>query len=295
MTKRMYKDAELTEETFNSDENTLLLYLQEINRIPLLSRAEEEKTSKLAAEGNEAAREKLINANLRFVVTIAKKYQGKGLPLEDIISEGNIGLLNAMKHFDATRGYRFLTYAVWWIRQCIVKALHEKGRLIRLPNNKTTDLSKIEMTRQVLQNEPGWQPGDETRNIARYLDITEERAQELINFSQDVVSLDDSISRGGYSLSLKDFVVDEYNHSPVEYATNSLLQDELETALGGLDTRAAEVIRCRFGLEETGSHTLKEVGNRYDLSRERVRQIEKRALLQLQHSAHSHRLESYIA
>ena len=295
MTKRKNRKADVHGETFDSEGNTLLLYLQEINRIPLLSKAEEEETAKLAAAGNKIAREKLVNSNLRFVIMVAKKFQGKGVPLEDLISEGNIGLLNALKHFDAKKGYRFITYAVWWIRQAVIKAIHEKGRMIRLPNNKSSELARLEKTRQVIQNEPGAKEDVEIRRIATFLDISPEKAADLMMFSQDVLSLDEPVSSSDFSMTIKDFIEDDFFNSPFEQAASSILKSELETALNGLEKRSAEVLRSRFGFGEAGPLTLKEVGIRYDLSRERVRQIEKRALAQLQRSPNSHKLESYIA
>jgi len=295
MTKKKYKKIDTAKRTFSAEENTLLLYLREIDKIPLLSKEEEEITASRAAKGDKAAREKLVNANLRFVIVVAKKYQGKGLPLEDLIGEGNIGLLNSIKNYDATKGYRFITYAVWWIRQAIIKAIHEKGRMIRLPSNKTCELTRIEKTRQVIQNEPGWKANAEIRKIAMFLGISEERALALMQMNQEVMSLEDPISHHGYPLTIKDIVEDVYYNSPVEHAVNSILRDELETILDGLDQRAADVIRCRFGLGETGPKTLKEVGTHYQLSRERIRQIEKRALGQIQHYCLENKLESYIA
>jgi len=277
------------------EENTLLLYLQEINRIPLLSKDEETEMAKLAAQGDKAARERLVTSNLRFVIMIAKKYQNKGLPLQDLISEGNIGLLNAVNHFDVEKGYRFITYAVWWIRQSIIKAIHEKGRMIRLPTNKTKELTNIEKARQVIQNEPNWNHETEIRETALFLDMSPEKAEKLMQIHQEVLSLEDPISKHGQSFTIKDFIEDEYHNSPVEHTTNKVLKDKLETVLNGLEKRSAEVLRSRFGLGDTGSLTLKEVGERYNLSRERVRQIEKRALTQLQRASCHHNLDSYIA
>jgi len=280
----------------HSDDNTLFLYFQEINRIPLLSKEEEEKTAILAAKGNKAAREKLVNSNLRFVIMIAKKYQGKGLLLEDLIGEGNLGLLKAAKHFDVTKGYRFITYAVWWIRQAIIKAIHEKGRMIRLPSNKNKDLVKIEKIREVFQNELGGKTDPELHEIALFLNMDPEKAEELINISHDVVSLDDPFSNTDSTTTIKDLIEDqENNKSPMENAIDSVLRDDVQKAVNSLGERAAEVLRDRYGLGDTGNLTLKEIGNRYDMSRERVRQIEKRALIQLQHSTHFKKLESYIA
>jgi len=244
-------------------------YLRDVNRIPMLSKDEELETAKLAAEGNKAAREKLVTSNLRFVIMMAKKYQGKGLPLQDLISEGNMGLLNAAKHFDVEKGYRFITYAVWWVRQAIVKAIYEKGRMIRLPVNKSRELITKAANRQ---------PEKDTRVYAN-----------------DVLSLDEPLSQNGDSSTLKDFVQDEFENSLLEKAANSILKDELETILGGLEERAAAVLRCRFGLGGMGPMTLQEIGERYHLTRERVRQIENRALTQIESTSKDHKLDNYIA
>jgi len=279
----------------NPESNSLLIYLQEINKIPLLSKDEEETTAALAAKGNSAARERLINANLRFVVSVAKKYQNRGLPLEDLISEGNMGLLNAAKHFDVEKGYRFITYAVWWIRQSIVKAIQEKGRMIRLPCNKANELIKLDKARQAIQNRPGLQNELDIREIADYLEIPQERAEGLMRISQDVIYLDDKVSNYDDSLATKDIIEDEYSRTPVDYAINSALRDELEELINGLEGRAADVIRSHYGLEGACPQTLKEIGEVYNLSKERVRQIEKRAMGQLQHSSNRNRLKSYIS
>jgi len=295
MTKRKTKKADAAEKNINSGENTLRMYLKEINRIPLLSKEEEERIARLAAAGNKEARERLVNSNLRFVVSIAKKYQGQGLPLEDLISEGNIGLLGAIKHFDVNKGYRFITYAVWWIRQAILKAIHEKGRMIRLPVNKTKELIKLKKSNMEYHNDAGSKHDDENRHSPMILDIAQKKAANLLHISQDVLSLEETSQSHLNSQSVKDYIEDDYYSSPVEQATNSILKEELETALEGLEERAADVIRCRYGLGNTVPMTLKEIGARYNLSRERVRQIEKRALLILQHSPDCSNLVNYIA
>jgi len=295
MAKKMKKKAIVNGGTFHTDENSFLLYLQEISRFPVLSKEEEEVTAKLVCQGDKAAREKLINSNLRFVIMVAKKYQGRGLPLEDLISEGNIGLISAVHHFDIRKGFRFITYAVWWIRQALIKAIHEKSRMIRLPSNKNTDLSKIEKTRQALMHEPGCKSDEEIRKIAQFLDMPIEKAVDLIQLDQDVLSLDDPFSNDGNTSAIKDFIQDDYLNSPIEQTMNKILREELEDILSCLEERASDVIHCRYGLGDTGPLTLKEVGARYNLSRERVRQIEKRALGQIQHSSRGRKLESYIA
>ena len=286
MTKKRKKSETTSRTSQGSDENTILLYLREINTIPLLSKEEEEKTARLAAQGNKAAREKLIRSNLRFVVSIAKKYQGKGIPLQDLISEGNIGLINAVNHFDVEKGFRFITYAVWWIRQAIFKAIYEKAGMIRQPvrkNKRTAKLRGIE------------QDGSGSRRSASLQETATDDLGYPINASQEVLSLDDPASSQGNSLTVKDFIECEYYMSPEEQAANLLLREDLEEALKGLEERSAEIIRCRFGLGGTCAMTLKEVGERYNLTRERIRQIEKRALDMLQCSVFCDKLNSYLA
>ena len=295
MTKTKSKKANAVGRPRNTEDNILRTYLREVNGVSLLKKEDEERIALLAVQGNKAARECLVSSNLRFVIMIAKKYQGKGLPLEDLIAEGNIGLMTAIDHFDINKGCRFITYAVWWIRQSIIKALHEKSRMIRLPSNKTNELMKIEKTRQVIGNELSAKNDTETNEIASFLDMPREKVEDLKTISQEVLSLDDPVSRTGDSLPIKEYVEDTMTKSPVEYAMDSALKDDLDKVLDGLGKRAAEVIRCRFGLGNTCPMTLKEIGNRYKLSRERVRQIEKRALIQLQSSGVRSKLEIYTA
>ena len=295
MTKKKNRKTNTFGASRGSETNSFSTYLREINRIPLLSKEEEAKVARLASLGNDAARERLITSNLRFVIMIAKRYQGKGLPLQDLISEGNIGLLIAANNFDVEKGCRFITYAVWWIRQTIIKAIHEKGRMIRLPSNKSIELTKIKKAWQIIQKEGGGTFGTEINDIALALDMSPEKTEDLISLNRQMLSLDDPIQKHRRPLAIKDVIEDEYSNCPVEHATNSLLRNELETAINGLEKRSAEVLRCRYGLGDIGPLTLEEVGSRYNISRERVRQIEKRALDQIQRSAQWKNINGFIA
>ena len=251
---------------FNPEENIINIYMRDLSKIPLLNKEEEEKLARLAADGNAAAREKLVKANLRFVISIAQKYRGQGLPLEDLISEGNIGLLTAVERFDIEKGYRFITYAVWWIRQSITKAINEKARMIRLPVSKKSELPQIDKT------------------------------SGLIQVKQDVLSLEDSIPmRHGNSLTRKDTIADESNKSPVEAMESDDLKRELNSIINSLGKRSAAIICGRYGLGNSGIKTLQELGETLNLSRERIRQLEKRALWKIQQSPKFAVLKSYIA
>ncbi|MDR0403638.1 MAG: RNA polymerase sigma factor RpoD/SigA [Treponema sp.] len=273
------------------DETTLALYLREINHIPLLSREEEDETAREAAAGNKKAQDKLVNANLRFVVNVAKKYQGQGLPLEDLISEGNIGLLNAVQRFDVDKGYHFISYAVWWIRQAILKAICEKSRMIRLPLNRVNELVQIEKVRKFVQD--GSEP--EVKEVARLLNMDQGKVTELLSISRDMISLENPVYAEKNSSSLGDFIEAEQYQSPDAHVVESALQDDIEMVLDTLDRKEAEVIRCRYGLGNKTPLSLKEIGERFNLTKERIRQIEKKALKRLQHPARRKVLETYVA
>ncbi|HOV39001.1 MAG TPA: RNA polymerase sigma factor RpoD/SigA, partial [Spirochaetales bacterium] len=200
-----------SEKSVSADENVLSLYLKEINKIPLLTREEEDRYARLAAQGDKDAREKLLKANLRFVVNVAKKYQNQGLPLSDLISEGNIGLINAIERYDVNKGYHFISYAVWWIRQAILKAICEKSRMIRLPLNRANELVQIEKARKLVQTSKT--EDSEIREIARMLNMEEDHVAELVNISRDLVSLEAPVYSEKDSSSLGDFVEDAgYKH-----------------------------------------------------------------------------------
>jgi RNA polymerase primary sigma factor len=269
------------------------MYLKEISRIPLLTREEEEEAVRAAVKGDIAARNKLVNANLRFVVNVAKKYQGHGLPLTDLISEGNIGLINAVERFDIDRGYHFISYAVWWIRQSILKALCDKPRLIRLPVHRIGDLVHIEKARKMLIGNGNTE--GEVREIAQMLGMDESHIQDMLAISRDLVSLEKPISTSMGTMPLGSFVVDSRYDSPDQAAMKKSLEDDIERILDTLDEKEAEIIRYRYGLGERIPMSLREIGDRFDLTKERSRQIEEKALSHLQHPSRSSKLEPYVA
>jgi RNA polymerase primary sigma factor len=269
------------------------MYLKEINRIPLLTREEEDVAAREAAKGSRAAQHKLVNANLRFVVNVAKKYQGQGLPLSDLISEGNIGLLNAIEHYDVDKGYHFISYAVWWIRQAILKAICEKSRMIRLPLNRANELVQIEKAKKCIQDSGNGEV--EIKEIGRLLSMDPEHVADIINISRDMVSLENPVYNERDSSTLGDFIEDEHYASPEKYATNAALHDDIETVLDTLNPKEADIIRYRFGLGEKAPMSLKEIGDYFNLTKERIRQIEKKALRRLQHPSRLRVLESYVA
>ena len=289
--ERMEKQ-EKERKSFNSEENVLSLYLKEINKIPLLSRLEEETLARSAAAGEQSAKDKLIRANLRFVVNVAKKYQNQGLPLADLISEGNIGLMNAIERFDVEKGYHFISYAVWWIRQAILKAICEKSRMIRLPLNRANELVQIEKVKKDLQNEQNIV--SETDAIAKKLDIDREHVADLINISRELISLDTPVYSEKDSSLLGDFVEDKGQHLPDDMVIESSLRDDINSILKTLSEKESEIIQYRFGLNGQRPMSLKEIGTKYKLTKERIRQIEKKAIKRLQHPSRSHMLRAYL-
>jgi RNA polymerase primary sigma factor len=275
------------------DENILSIYLKEINRIPLLSREEEDKYARAAAEGHKKAKEKLIRANLRFVVNVAKKYQNQGLPIADLISEGNIGLMNAIERYDVNRGYHFISYAVWWIRQAILKAICEKSRMIRIPLNRANELVQIEKARKALQCEQGTDP--EIHDIAKILDMDKNHVADLLNISRDLISLESPVNQDKDSSMVGDFIENSDYMSPDEMIIEKSLKDDINSILETLTEKEADILQYRFGLNGRRPMSLKEIGDKYRLTKERIRQIEKKALKRLQHPVRSQYLRSYIS
>jgi RNA polymerase primary sigma factor len=295
MTKTAKKKIQkvYVEKHTNSDENILSLYLKEINKIPLLTREEEDRYARLAAQGDKEARGKLLKANLRFVVNVAKKYQNQGLPLSDLISEGNIGLLNAIERYDVNKGYHFISYAVWWIRQAILKAICEKSRMIRLPLNRANELVQIEKARKLVQNSSKSEDA-EMKEIARLLNMDETHVADLVNISRDLVSLETPVYAEKDSSSLGDFVEDSGFKHPEEVVIHESLKEDINKILKTLSEKEAEIIQYRFGLNGRTPLSLKEIGEKYNLTKERIRQIEKKALKRMQHPSRSEILKAYL-
>lgn len=274
--------------------SVLELYLKDINKVPLLTREEETSLAIEAAKGNKAAKNKIVNANLRFVVNIAKKYQNHGLDLTDLISEGNIGLLVAIDKFDVTKGYHFISYAVWWIRQSILKAICEKSRSIRLPLNRANELVRIEHARKsIIGNKTMEQ---ELTEVAEMLNMDKDHVREMINISREMISLDAELSTPeNDKTSVGDFIEDTQSEKPEDKVVNDSLKEEINNVLHTLKPNEENVLRLRFGLNGEKPMSLKEVGDVCNLTKERIRQIEKHAILRMQHVTRARRLESYVS
>lgn len=276
------------------NENTILsTYLKEINKIPLLSREEEYDLAIKAVAGDKDAQDKMIKANLRFVVNVAKKYQNQGLPLMDLVSEGNIGLMNAVERFDATKGYHFISYAVWWIRQAILKAVCEKSRMIRLPLNRANELVQIDKARKEVDSSKGEE--NELREIAGLLNMSQDHVRDIINISRDMVSLDVPVFADRDGNTIGDFLEDSRYEQPEESMIENALRDDIDEVLATLTEKEARILRLRFGLNGNRAMSLKEIGDRFNLTKERIRQIEKKAIRRLQNPARMSRLEAYVA
>ena len=292
-TKKDRKTGYTSTSQSKDDENVLSMYLKEINRIPLLTREEEDKYARAAAQGDKSAKDKLVQANLRFVVNVAKKYQNQGLPLSDLISEGNIGLMNAIERFDVDKGYHFISYAVWWIRQAILKAICEKSRMIRLPLNRANELVQIEKVRKEIQGSKSEEA--EMKQIAETLNMDPDHVADLINISRDLISLETPVYQEKDSSMLGDFVEDEGYQHPDAAVIDGSLREDINRVLSTLSEKESEIVQYRFGLNGRSPLSLKEIGDRYNLTKERIRQIEKKALKRLQHPKRSARLESYLS
>lgn len=267
------------------------MYLKEIGKISLLSLEEELDLSKRAAEGDEIAKNILAEANLRLVVSIAKRYVGRNLSFLDLIQEGNIGLMKAVDKFDASKGFKFSTYATWWIRQAITRAIADQAKTIRVPVHMVETINKLKRIQRQITLELNREPTEE--ELAEKMGITVEKIREIFKISQDPLSLETPIGEEEDS-HLGDFIKDESNMSPEEYAINEVLKDDISLVLQTLTEREEEVLKLRFGLVDGTSRTLEEVGNIFNVTRERIRQIEAKALRKLRHPSRSRKLKEYL-
>ena len=283
-------DSEITKDININD--PVRMYLKEIGRISLLSPEEELELSEKVAAGDEDAKNKLAESNLRLVVSIAKRYVGRGLLFLDLIQEGNIGLMKAVDKFDSDKGYKFSTYATWWIRQAITRALADQARTIRVPVHMVETINKMSRIQRQLTLELNREPSEE--ELAKKMGISVEKVREVIKISQEPVSLETPIGEEDDS-HLGDFIKDESSMSPEEYATNEILKEEIKSVLMTLQVREQEVLELRFGLIDGTCHTLEEVGKKFNVTRERIRQIEAKALRKLRHPSRAKKLKDFLS
>ncbi len=286
--REAFQDADLNS---LAQSDSLRLYLREISRISLLTAAKEVYLAERAEQGDRDARNDLIEANLRLVVSIAKKYVGQGLSLEDLIGEGNIGLIRAVTKFDYRKGFRFSTYATWWIKQAITRSILEGTRVVRLPVYIMEEVMRVKRTTRQLYQELGREPT--TENIGERLGMTPDRVSELLIWAEKVFSLDAPLSEEEEN-TLGDIIEDTRERGPVEVADQHLLREEIRKVLNQLTVRERQVIELRFGLLDDHDHTLEEVGKKLKVTRERVRQIEERAIRKLRHPQASRILKDYL-
>ena len=289
------EDLENIEKSLSQDgvdlSDPVKMYLKEIGKVPLLDADKEMELSKRMAEGDERAKKRLVEANLRLVVNIAKKYMGKGLFFLDLIQEGNLGLMKAVSKFDYTKGYKFSTYATWWIRQAITRAIADQARTIRIPVHMVETIHKVtKVSRRMLQ-EQGREVSDE--EIAREMNMSADKVREIMKIAQDPISLETPIGEEEDS-HIGDFIEDRETPSPADAASYVLLREQLNEMLHTLTPREENVLKLRFGLEDGRTRTLEEVGQQFDITRERIRQIESKALRKLRHPSRYKKLKDYL-
>ncbi len=293
---RTYDSAESIDKLFLQEgvaiDDPVRMYLKEIGKIPLLTPERETYLAEQITIGNEAAKNELIEANLRLVVSIAKRHVGKGMYFLDLIQEGNLGLIKAVEKFDYSKGYKFSTYATWWIRQAITRAIADQARTIRIPVHMVETIHKVSRTARQLLQEFGREPN--TDEIAEALNMTPEKVREIMKIAQDPVSLETPIGEEEDS-HLGDFVEDNDSPAPSDSASYSLLREQLCNILHTLTPREEQVIKLRFGLEDGRPRTLEEVGKKFEITRERIRQIEAKALRKLRHPSRSKTLKDYLS
>ncbi|UKI20675.1 MAG: RNA polymerase sigma factor RpoD [Oscillospiraceae bacterium] len=267
------------------------MYLKEMGRIPLLTGEEEKRIASAIAAGDDSARKELTEANLRLVVSIAKRYVGRGMLFLDLIQEGNMGLIKAVEKFDYTKGYKFSTYATWWIRQAITRAIADQARTIRIPVHMVETINKLSRVKRQLVQELGRDPQPD--EIAKEMGVSVEKVREIMKIAQEPVSLETPIGEEEDS-HLGDFIPDDEMPAPVEAATSTMLNEQLMDVLSSLTPREEKVLRLRFGIDDGRQRTLEEVGKEFNVTRERIRQIEAKALRKLRHPSRSRRLKDFL-
>ena len=275
-------------------DDSVRLYLREIGKIPLLSAEEEMDLARRIVEGDKKAKDKMAEANMRLVVSIAKRYSGRGLDFLDLIQEGNTGLLRAVEKFDPDKGFKFSTYATWWIRQAITRAIADQARTIRVPVHMVETINKLLRTQRRMTQELNREPTIE--ELSKELDMEPEKIEYVIKIKQDISSLDAGVGRDGEDDDsvLQDFIVDEDTVSPEDSASNQLLKEQVQEILSSLSDREQKIVRMRFGLDNGKNHTLEEVGQEFAVTRERIRQIEAKALAKLRKHKDAKKLYEYL-
>ena len=285
------RQLRITKQITNRETASLDMYLQDIGRVELITAQEEVVLAQKIREGDQKALDKLVKANLRFVVSVSKQYQNQGLSLPDLINEGNMGLIKAARRFDETRGFKFISYAVWWIRQCILQALAEQSRVVRLPLNKIGAINKINRTFGLLEQQLEREPNAE--EISEILEMAPADIIETLKSQGRHISMDSPIGNSEDAGNMYDLMMNEES-SPDNDLLNESLRNEINRSLAGLTQRETEVIVLYYGLNGSTAHTLEEIGEKYDLSRERVRQIKEKAVRRLKHSSKSKLLMGYL-
>ena len=288
-------ELEITAENVDAfADDSVKMYLREIGKIPLLTEEEEDKYSKLAVQGDKKAKDIMVESNMRLVVSVAKRYSGRGLDLLDLIQEGNTGLLRAVDKFDPDKGFKFSTYATWWIRQAITRAIADQARTIRIPVHMVETINKVLRTTRKLTQELNREPTNE--EIAKELGMEVEKVEYVSRIKQDIASLDASVGRDGDDDDsvLGDFVEDEERASPEDAAVTQILKEQLAAILSTLSDREQKIIKMRFGIGGERPHTLEEVGEEFSVTRERIRQIEAKALAKLRKHKDTKKLHEYL-
>lgn len=287
----------LSQEQYFDDasDDSVRLYLREIGKIPLLNAEEELELAQRVVQGDKKAKDKMAEANMRLVVSIAKRYSGRGLDFLDLIQEGNTGLLRAVEKFDPDKGFKFSTYATWWIRQAITRAIADQARTIRIPVHMVETINKLLRTQRRMTQELNREPTIE--ELAKELEMEPEKVEYVMKIKQDITSLDAGVGRDGDDEDsvLRDFIEDEDSATPEESAASQLLKEQVQEILSTLSDREQKIIRMRFGLDNGKSHTLEEVGQEFAVTRERIRQIEAKALAKLRKHKDSKKLHDYLS